>query len=417
MKYHPYESKSIRLPALFSILLLFLIGSDWPGFQDLIPLPAGIRHIFLMLGFFLLALLSSSKKIPRSYLLIFSAVTLWSATSIVNASNGLIPYLIGWLFTYLFTFIFLCGYSFKASDREILITMKIIVFTIFLMSIPSFILGLIQGGNIRDMPGGFRELGAFGLSMNIALISSITLFFLGEGKKYAYIAFFFIVCISMTILKKSIAEYMAILLFSMMFLFEGRNSRSSIIIIVVLMFPLIYAFLGSDIQANILENQEYFDRVGAEGHVRLGMYLASFNIAISNFPFGGGYGSFGSLASISFTYSPLYFEYGIDLIGANSPLDVDNGFHTLLDTFWPHIIGEAGFIGSILYALLYLFPIKIALSRRHLSNFHKGYAFFVTSVIAVLFLDGLALYTPEIPLFILLSQGFSAILCRRIRSA
>ena len=36
-----------------------------------------------------------------------------------------------------------------------------------------------------------------------------------------------------------------------------------------------------------------------KGHVRIGMYLASFNIASDFFPSGSGFGSFGSLASIS----------------------------------------------------------------------------------------------------------------------
>ena len=39
---------------------------------------------------------------------------------------------------------------------------------------------------------------------------------------------------------------------------------------------------------------------------------------------------------------------GVDNIGSNSPAAVAEGAHTLLDTFWPHIIAELGYIGSIL---------------------------------------------------------------------
>jgi hypothetical protein len=126
---------------------------------------------------------------------------------------------------------------------------------------------------------------------------------------------------------------------------------------------------------NYNENAFYLNDVGPSGHVRIGMYLASFNIMLDFFPLGSGMGTFGSLASIvNGWYSTIYFDYGVAYIGANSPEEVNIGHHTLLDTYWPHIWGELGLLGSILFLNLWFFPLKLSFSFLRLCKdpFIKG---------------------------------------------
>jgi len=407
----------LRLNLVLILLMAFLLVTDWPYFRDFVSVPNGVRHIAILVTFLFLALNGGGKiKIPKNYSAIALPVILWSAVSIISASNGVKPYLVGWVFTYLFAFIFILGYSYKASDRELIAIIETLMWIIFAMSIPSFVTGLIEGGTLRKLPGGFRELGAFAMAMNMATVFAIFLFYIKNKRRYLAIAVFFVLCIAMTVLKKSIIEFLLIGVIAWVFLFPRLLRRRSGLLGVGLLLPAIFLFIAGDLSDNIAENVDYLARVGVDGHVRFGMYIASFAIALDFFPFGGGYGSFGSLASIAFSYSPLYELYEVSQMGSNSAQDVAQGHHTLLDTFWPHIIAESGFIGAFLYLLLFTFPIRLALRFSSISKLNRAYAFVVISTITLTIIDGFALYTPEIPIFIFLSHGLSAFLCRRMVS-
>jgi hypothetical protein len=74
---------------------------------------------------------------------------------------------------------------------------------------------------------------------------------------------------------------------------------------------------------------------------RVALYTASARIAQDFFPLGGGFGSFGSEASLM-TPSPLYSEYGLTAVyglDPEAPLFVH-------DASWATVLGEAGFIGA-----------------------------------------------------------------------
>lgn len=72
-------------------------------------------------------------------------------------------------------------------------------------------------------------------------------------------------------------------------------------------------------------------------------------MAIEHFPFGTGFGTFGSSVAAE-NYSPLYVELGYeDYYGMSS---TDTQF--LTDGFWPTIIAQYGFIGAIVFVLVIL---------------------------------------------------------------
>tara|TARA_X000000950_G_C13561095_1_gene515619 strand:+ start:124 stop:672 length:549 start_codon:yes stop_codon:yes gene_type:complete len=168
----------------------------------------------------------------------------------------------------------------------------------------------------------------------------------------------------------------------------------------------------SDLQINI----DYLNDVGAEGHVRLAMYLTSYNIALENFPYGSGMGSFGSTASIFNYYSPIYFEYGIDKVGSNGPESIysEQGT-TLLDTFWPHILAEMGFLGSFIFVLIFFYPsyssINFLIKNKDASI--RSLCFIIVLIPIIIGIDGLALYSPEVPMFVLFHSGLVGF-CLRI---
>ena len=71
----------------------------------------------------------------------------------------------------------------------------------------------------------------------------------------------------------------------------------------------------------------------------------SLDIARTNVPFGGGFGTFGSRAAQTF-YSPLYYKYYMMTTPGLTPKYP----YFACDTFFPAILGETGWTGMIAYA-------------------------------------------------------------------
>jgi hypothetical protein len=72
------------------------------------------------------------------------------------------------------------------------------------------------------------------------------------------------------------------------------------------------------------------------------LYVTGGDIARRAFPLGAGWGRFGGYVS-QIRYSPLYDEYGLSAIYGLSP---DTPMY-IQDTYWPHILGEAGWLGAL----------------------------------------------------------------------
>jgi hypothetical protein len=74
------------------------------------------------------------------------------------------------------------------------------------------------------------------------------------------------------------------------------------------------------------------------------MLKTSFVIGFDNFPLGAGFGRFGGWIAALY-YSPVYYEYGLNNVYGLSELQPS----FLQDVFWPHVIGELGFVGGAFF--------------------------------------------------------------------
>ena len=72
-----------------------------------------------------------------------------------------------------------------------------------------------------------------------------------------------------------------------------------------------------------------------------------------HFPFGTGFGTFGSSSAAAY-YSQLYYEMGFDKITGMQP----NNTKYLNDTFWPMIFAQLGFVGTIPFVILLLMVFR-----------------------------------------------------------
>lgn len=400
---------SITLSFVATTMIVFL--SEWIQENGWLNFPLGFRHIIIVV---LLAInwyfFGSRIKLEKRYFVALTLMAIFLAISNFFSIAPKLNFILGIFFTFLFVVLFNLG-SHITTRKEIIVDIfKYLLICFFLMSIFSVLQGLLARTSLRDIPVMFRELGAFGAIMNICTVISISLYIITSRKFYLYFAVYFSLAVVMTILKKTMISNFLVWFFY--FIFQA-NSKTKIRFLVVSCFLLIIGnlFIGKELNENIEESNDYLDKFGPEEHVRIGMYIASFNISNDYFPFGSGMGTFASLSSIAKQYSEIYYDYGINYIGMNNPEDVANGKHTLLDTYWPHIYGELGYFGCILFFYLWFFPFKQAISKFKKSDdpFIRGIAFYVLLLVVTMTWEGFTLYTPEIPGFVLLHSGLSGL--------
>lgn len=95
--------------------------------------------------------------------------------------------------------------------------------------------------------------------------------------------------------------------------------------------------------------QYYFIDLGGQS-ARSVMLITSFLIIKDYFPFGTGFGTFGShVASAQVHYSPVYVKYGFEKVSELSNSTIGTFFD---DQFWPIIFGQTGVIGTICYVMI-----------------------------------------------------------------
>jgi hypothetical protein len=102
------------------------------------------------------------------------------------------------------------------------------------------------------------------------------------------------------------------------------------------------------------------------GNPRVLLYTTSAVIARDHFPLGAGLGRYGSpLSRDPENFSPLYHQYGLDHIWGLTP----HYPAYITDTYWPHILGEAGVFALVAY-LVYIAALGLGVWRatRTLSN-------------------------------------------------
>ena len=85
-----------------------------------------------------------------------------------------------------------------------------------------------------------------------------------------------------------------------------------------------------------------------EDVARTAFYIHSFNVLKDYFPFGPGFGTYGTEAAAKF-YSPLYYKYGLYLVWGLRDIDYGGTGHDFLkDTFYP-VLAQFGIVGIFLF--------------------------------------------------------------------
>jgi hypothetical protein len=300
------------------VSLVLLAASEWL-MGNLGVDVVGVRHALLLFTAMSLAIIfTSSPILPTGFYLGIAAVVIVGFVSSIGQATPWLNRTIGALFTMFPFLVFVLATRVKVAENTVFDILRgISAFCLLAGAYPVVL-------HIPDLPeamrwqfGIFREVGAFASIMNIGVAASLAISFAKRDAFFFWLAVLLSLFVMMTVLKKTMISNF--LVWTVFMLINGVSRKS--ISFLFLLPPTIVVFWGA-IRENIGENLDYLANVGVEGHVRLAMYIGSLQIATDNFPFGSGFGSFGSLASIFNWYSPLYAAYGVDLVGANSEADV-----------------------------------------------------------------------------------------------
>lgn len=390
---------------VFNVLLIlgiFLIISDFIENLYNFKFPSGTKHIIFLTTLVLLFFSSGEKfRFIKESLLVALILLLYLIINLFYFNFSYLNYFLGTLFTFLFYFVFSLSYNLRLNKIYLNKLFKFFILFFIFASIFSLIQAGVQGTSLRWAKGVFREVGALAATLNVGTIMALVLYKNKSNKVFLFLAFYFSIVIFITVLKKSIITN-AIIWIIFTLIFSRKKDIFKLFFYYFLVVVLLLPFVFSELQNNLTGNLDYYNTVGNEDHVRIGMYIASFRIANDNFPFGSGMGTFASLPSIFNGYSELYYNYNVDKIGSNSYDDVLNGAHTLFDTFWPHIIAELGYLGSFLYIWLWSIPIFISIKKLKSINdiYLRSLLFYIISVLIMVFFEGFTLFTPEVPSFI-----------------
>lgn len=398
---------------LLCLFFFFLIISD--KLQEFgIPIPAGSRHVLIFIFVSFLYIISFNRKINMSYLLAMVVLIAIALTSFVVNEVNLISFSISIFISFLFSYCFLLASGSDYTRLEIENLSIFIIASIIICGLPGIFNYLLNGVEIRYTPGLFREAGAFATAHVIACAIALSLNIKNNKKNFLYIAMFLSLVIIMAGLKKSMGSIILIwLIWSIFKKIRFYKFFVSAGFVAIILSPLYL----QNLIINIQDNVDYFNNVGSDGHIRIAMYLGSFNILSNNILLGSGLGTFGSLGSlvegfewpgrIIYGFSPIYYEYGlIGLAGVNET-SINNGTGTTyLDTYWPHIVAELGILGLIPFLFLWLYPLyaglKIFFINDSQDSFLNASAYILISICLVISWEGLFLILPEVPAFIFL---------------
>jgi hypothetical protein len=128
-----------------------------------------------------------------------------------------------------------------------------------------------------------------------------------------------------------------------------RRRNASLLITALLVLPVAGIVLYPVFHDVAVATFQNFVVEGTD-NARTRMTVDSVTLAVQHFPFGVGFGRFGS-ASARENYSIEYVRLGYDAVrGLGGPSNPNNHGRFLTDTQWPAIVGEAGIVGALFFA-------------------------------------------------------------------
>ena len=220
------------------------------------------------------------------------------------------------------------------TDNIITKHIKFLIFIMFIGTIYDYVFKVNLSSDIRFGIRGnmfIYEHPTVLAAMGIFLLASLIRF--STGKNYIYI-FMISLVICSTLRTKAIV---ACIIFFMVYVYIIKMNKKLDMLKITILGVICIAIASQQIVYYFIEN---------DNTARPALTRTAIKIANDYFPVGTGFGTFGSYFS-GVSYSPLYYMYGInDAYGL-----VKGKTFFLSDNFFPLLLGQFGYIGTILYII------------------------------------------------------------------
>jgi hypothetical protein len=373
--------------ALPSILILLL-------FQDLIAVNAALIHpssgkivnnideLLILLGLPLIFLYYYERKWKIDFLL-FSLLLIFilgSISSLINqvpfriAVQGAILMFKGFLVLFIFR-----GIHFSAKDiQKMAKRMKRLVAIVLLFALIDYFFyeyfrALLNTDHKFDYRMGlisiqsvFIHPGIYGWFMALVGMYYLAIYVVKQQRSSGYLAAAAFIGSFLSFRFKTVLAILFNTLFSVIHKRSNfkkwinlRDKKGFVLYIAFVTILLLVVLYGVT-QLSFLTIDRYIT-IDYTKSARKALYLFGFVIAWSEFPFGVGFGRYGSWTAREY-YSPIYMEYGMDKIYGLYSMDPK----WATDTYWPSVMGEVGIIGTLVLLAIFIYMITII---------YKGYRF------------------------------------------
>lgn len=318
-------------------------------------------------------------------------------------------FLIGSIFTCLPFFHYLLSYNIHFGVKSIEKFMRSFMYVIMVIIIIPIIETYVFKSSLLEgtlLSSNIIRMGYYASLCNISLLFSMALYNIHKKRKYLYFAVFFFLVPVFIIQTKAIVGSLIII--------TGYFVLNSSKTLKIILSSVLFILLSLPMMLQIpLVNQKlteqaaiYLSEDAIENTARTALYYTAFKIANDNFPLGSGQGTYGSLP-VGMYESPVYADYGIDKIWG---IDYSQEANFRFDTHWSFVIGECGYLGTILYLLLFFFPIRGLMKKTSISSFSPTFKYIIYVCLVIIFIESFALPIPNRFGFIFVYAGLIPIM-------
>ena len=234
-------------------------------------------------------------------------------------------------------------------NRKISANIKTITFILFILSILNYV--------FKFLPFGMER---FGMKSNqlffghptvlAAMTSMLMLNLLAFGYKLNKSFYITIAMQMLLIISTFRTKAIAFVIVAIVLMVYVLKLRKKIKIINIALLIVLCCIIGYK------QIVFYFSQ---DNTARASLLSTSFEIANDYFPFGTGFATYGSYFS-GVNYSPIYEMYGIDNVFG---LSQENPAF-MSDSFWPMLLGQFGYLGTLLY-LICILLIFISIQEKY----------------------------------------------------
>lgn len=371
--------------------------------------------LFLLFILFSVFICKKDFRILKRYtcLLLFFVTILLTNSLLSKYTDSPLYGVIGGVVTILPFLLFLIAYNYRFTFPQInsYIDMWINLISLFcvIAYLETFVLGSVKLGNAL-LSISVLKFGFFASLCNQGLILSLYRYSITHKKKYVLVTLFLTFSIFLFVQLKVILGTVLIFLFYFVYITHMSSIKKRIYVCLMIAASVFMILSINVISSKVTRyTNMYGDKSSYENIARTALYYQAINIANDFFPVGTGQGTYGSIP-VNMRYSRVYNDYRLSQVGG---LGKDSDEDYKMDTHWASILGENGYLGTIIYFMLFLFPLRYLKKAKGLIC-HRSISFLFVTSLTVITLESTVLSIPTRFCFMFLYAGLNAIICRYI---